>query len=109
MMSRDKGRQYEQKACKYLVQQGFEIVECNFYSRFGEIDIIAKKQDVLHFIEVKGGERFNPLYAITPKKIRKMIQTIQYYLFLHRLDVAYCLDGIGIYGEEIEWIENITF
>lgn len=108
-MSREKGKRYEQKACKYLVQQGFEIIECNFYSRFGEIDIIAKKQGVLHFIEVKGGESFNPIYAITPQKIRKMIQTIQYYLSLNRLDVEYCLDGISICGEEIEWIENITF
>lgn len=107
-MSREKGKHYEQKACDYLVQQGFEIIECNFYSRFGEIDIIAKKDGILHFVEVKGGKGFDPIYAITPKKIKKIIQTIQYYLALNRLDVDYCLDGISICDEKIEWIENIT-
>lgn len=107
-MSREKGKQYEQRACDYLVQRGFEIIECNFYSRFGEIDIIAKKEKTLHFVEVKGGENFNPIYAITPKKIHKMIQTIRYYLALNHLDVDYCLDGIIICGQRIEWIENLT-
>ncbi|WP_168236858.1 YraN family protein, partial [Campylobacter fetus] len=43
----------ENMAAKYLVSQGFEILEKNFHSKFGEIDIIAKKDDVLHFVEVK--------------------------------------------------------
>lgn len=106
-MSREKGNQYEQMACDFLVQQGFEIIERNFYSRFGEIDIIAKKGRVLHFVEVKGGKSFNPIYAITPSKIRKILHTIRYYLACKRLDLDYCLDGIVICGEEIEWIENL--
>ena len=36
------GTEYEKKAAEYLRQQGFLILEQNFYSRFGEIDIIAK-------------------------------------------------------------------
>lgn len=43
-MSREKGKEYEKRACEFLISEGFEIVECNFYSRFGEIDIIAYKE-----------------------------------------------------------------
>ncbi len=43
----------EDKACKFLKKQGFEILKRNFHSKFGEIDIIAKKDEILHFIEVK--------------------------------------------------------
>lgn len=113
-MSRAKGRAYEERARSFLKEKGFEIIESNFYSRFGEIDIIAKKGSVLHFIEVKGGEprgagqSFDPIYAITPKKIAKMIKTIDYYLTTNRLNVDYCLDGLSIWGDEIQWIENIT-
>lgn len=107
-MSRKKGEIYEKKACEFLISKGFEIIECNFYSRFGEIDIIAKKQGVLHFVEVKGGKNFNPIYAITSLKIQKIIQTAKYYLLLHHLEIPFCIDGISICGEDIEWIENIT-
>ncbi len=39
----------EDKACKFLKKQGFEILKRNFHSKFGEIDIIAKKDEILHF------------------------------------------------------------
>ena len=52
-MSRVKGNLAEDKACKFLDENGFMLVERNFYSRFGEIDIIASKDEVLHFVEVK--------------------------------------------------------
>lgn len=108
-MSREKGIAYETKACDFLISKGFEIIERNFYSRFGEIDIIAKKDGVLHFVEVKGGKRFDPIYAITPQKIHKITQTIQYFLSSNHLEnISYCLDGISICDEKIEWIENIT-
>ena len=47
------------------------MVERNFFSQFGEIDIIALKKGVLHFIEVKSGENFDPIYAITPSKLKR--------------------------------------
>ncbi|ELI0034280.1 YraN family protein, partial [Campylobacter coli] len=42
----------EDKACDFLKKQKFEILKRNFRSKFGEIDIIAKKDGILHFIEV---------------------------------------------------------
>lgn len=57
-MSKEKGKVYEERGCEYLRENGFEIIERNFFSRFGEIDIIALKDNVLHFIEVKGSEKY---------------------------------------------------
>jgi Holliday junction resolvase-like predicted endonuclease len=49
----------EKTACKFLVKQGFEIVERNYRKKWGEIDIIAEKEEILHFVEVKTVSREN--------------------------------------------------
>lgn len=107
-MSRAKGQEYEQRACEYLMQRGFEILERNFYSRFGEIDIIASKDGCIHFVEVKGSEKYESIYAITPKKLSKIIQTIRFYLCKNFVNAPYCIDAIAFRGEEIIYIPNIT-
>ena len=71
-MSRAKGLQAESEACAYLEGLGFEIIERNFFARYGEIDIIAKRANLLHFIEVKSGIGFEPVFNITPAKIAKV-------------------------------------
>ena len=62
----------EQLAKEYLVQQGYEIIETNKrFSRFCEIDIIAKNKDTLVFVEVKTRSSSfcgSPLEAITKTK-----------------------------------------
>lgn len=107
-MSRAVGNIAEEKACKFLHKQGFSIIERNFYSKFGEIDIIAVKNRVLHFIEVKSGKNFEPIYAVTPKKIEKIIKTANYYLLKKKIDSDYCIDALIIKKNSIELIENIT-
>lgn len=47
----------EDVACKYLEKQGFYVLERNYTKKWGEIDIIAKKDDKLYFIEVKSVSR----------------------------------------------------
>ncbi len=107
-MSRRLGNIAEDKAVKFLQKSGFGIVDRNFYSKFGEIDIIALKNRVLHFIEVKSGKNFEPIYAITPQKIDKIIKTVNFFLLKNKMDIDYCLDAIIIKDKEIEFIENIT-
>lgn len=53
--SRQKGNIAENKAKEYLLNNGFEIITSNYYTPYGEIDIIATKDDIYHFIEVKSG------------------------------------------------------
>ncbi|MBL7044987.1 MAG: YraN family protein [Parcubacteria group bacterium] len=43
----------ENVACRFLMKHNFEIIERNYWKKWGEIDIIAKKNNILHFIEVK--------------------------------------------------------
>ncbi len=107
-MSRAKGNLAEDKAVSYLHDKGFQVIERNFYSRFGEIDIVALKDDVLHFVEVKSGKG-EPIYKITPSKISKIQKTIQFFLNKTKLDFDYCIDGLIVKRDDIEMFENIGF
>jgi Holliday junction resolvase-like predicted endonuclease len=49
----DVGKIGEDTAARFLVKQGFMIVERNYWKKYGEIDIVAKKKGVIHFVEVK--------------------------------------------------------
>lgn len=110
MQTKQKGDIAETKACEYLTSLGFEIIEKNFYAKkLGEIDIIALKENTYHFVEVKSGEGFEPIYNLTPSKLRHIIKSAQYYLKLKGLDEAYCIDVITVQNDEIELLENITF
>jgi len=108
-MSRAKGNLAEDKACQFLDENGYMIIERNFYSRFGEIDIIASKDEVLHFIEVKSGLDYeSAIQNITPSKLRKFIKTVNVYIKKNALDVNFMIDAVVITPKNIEIIENIT-
>ena len=108
-MSRAKGNIAEANAVIYLQENGYIIVEQNFYSRFGEIDIIATKEDTLHFIEVKSGVNYErALQNITRTKLSRIIKTLHVYLKKNALDVSYCIDAILVSEDEVEMVENIT-
>jgi len=100
----------EDRAVTFLQDNGFDIIDRNFYaSKLGEIDIIAKKDDVLHFIEVKASRKnFEPIYNITPSKLQKLIKSVNYYLKQKKLNFAWCIDALIIKKDKIELIENIT-
>ena len=107
-MSRTKGTEAENIAKIFLQNSGFEIVESNYFTRYGEIDIIATKDSIYHFIEVKSGKNFNPLQNVTPKKLNRVINSIHIYLANHALDVAFCVDIITIKNGEIEFFANVS-
>ncbi len=108
-MSRAKGDAAEQKAAEYLRREGFRIVDRNVGSRFGEIDIVAMKGDVLHIVEVKSAPSYEQAVAnITPAKLRKILMTAQAYMKKHRLDIDYSLDAVIVSGGNCELLENIT-
>jgi len=107
-VSRAVGNRAESLACEWLIQQGCRILDRNVYSRFGEIDIIAEQFGVLHFIEVKSGSTFEPIYNITPAKIAKLVRSIDSYLKKYKFDMPYQLDALIVREDKCEWIENIT-
>lgn len=108
-MSRAKGNTAEDIACQFLADNGFGIIERNFYSRFGEIDIIASKESVLHFVEVKSGLDYeSAVLNITKGKLSKIIKTAHVYMKKSSLDVDFVFDALIVVDKKVEFIENIT-
>ena len=109
-MSRAKGDIAETKACNYLLENGYQVIERNFYSRFGEIDIIAFKDEVLHFVEVKSALDYElAVQNITPSKMKKLLKTGDVYLKKNGVKSTYMYDAVIVTPTSIEFIENITF
>jgi putative endonuclease len=108
-MSRKKGNIAELKAVEFLKSKGFKIIEQNFYSRFGEIDIITIKDNIYHFIEVKSADSYEvAILNVTPKKLSKITKTIDVYLKKNSLNVVFCIDAVIVSHNSIDLIENIT-
>lgn len=107
-MSRTLGNIAEDAACEFLIGLGFQIIDRNFTLRGGEIDIIAIKEGVLRFIEVKSGSSYNPLYNITAKKLHFIINTAHRFMQKKNLDLAYQIDAVCVQNGKCELVENIT-
>ena len=109
-MSRAKGNLAEDRASEFLFDNGYVIIERNFYSRFGEIDIIASKDEVLHFVEVKSGADYElAIQNITPRKLSRLIKTANVYMKKNSFDADFTLDVVIVTPDEVEIVQNITF
>ena len=76
MDKRKEGSKYEDAAAEYLENAGYKILERNFYTHFGEIDIIAWKDGMIVFVEVKyrkSLKRGHPLEAVTKTNNREFL------------------------------------
>ena len=98
------GRESESIAVKYLKKQGYKILEQNYRTKLGEIDVIAKDKNTLVFVEIKArrSDRYgNPKWAITPKKKRQMSKVALYYLKVTRqMDVKARFDVVTVRSME---------
>ena len=84
--SRYYGNIGESFAVKLLSKKGFRILEKNFRSRLGEIDIVALKHQRIYFVEVKTRQSFKfgrPEEAVTRSKLEKIRKLAYYYSFSH--------------------------
>ena len=107
-MSLKTGLKAEATAVEYLESRGYSIVERNFHSRFGEIDIVATKKNILHFFEVKYSKNYDALTRITPKKLQRIIKTIDYYMYKNSIDLDHQIDALIVNDDLIEIVENIS-
>jgi len=100
----------EESAVIYLEENDFEIIERNYRNKIGEIDIIAKKDDRIHFIEVKNRStaKFGyPREAVTNQKQNKIRITALVYLKQKRLNDAFIsFDVIEILDKKITHLKN---
>lgn len=110
------GRWGENIAKDYIKKHGYEFIESNVRTPYGELDLIMKHGDVIIFVEVKTrtSRSFGfPEESITAKKQAHLIEAAQAYLQLHpefnngwRVDVI-AIQGIpGEHSPRIEWFEN---
>ena len=82
-VSNNKGQVFEQMACRYLQQQGLELVESNYRSRKGEIDLIMLDDHCLVFVEVRyrATNRYGSgAETVNRRKQERLIATANHYL-----------------------------
>lgn len=94
-----------------MEKQGLVILERNFRSRNGEIDLIAKDGAYLVFVEVKyraTAAKGDPAEAVSFYKQNHIRRTAQYYLYSRRYgeDTPCRFDIVSMLGSEIRWIKN---
>ena len=106
------GARGEIQARKYLKKAGWKILESNYKNPFGEVDIIARKEDVIAFIEVKtrlSDKYGQPSEAVTASRKKKYISAAKYYFAGRETDTTVRFDIIEILQGEINYIENAFY
>ena len=111
MNKRKTGSHYEELAAVFLQNSGYEILQRNFRSRTGEIDLIARDGNTLVFVEVKyrkNGSFGHPEEAVSYIKQRNIIKTAQFYMcrFGIRDTVPCRFDIVAVEGDSIRLIQN---
>jgi putative endonuclease len=110
------GKTGEIQAEEFLLKNDYKIIKKNFRNRFGEIDIIAERNNSLFFIEVKKrnqfSEEFHPLKSMNQKKQKRMIQSAERFIVENSEfashDAEFCL--IVIYPkQEVEFYSSLDF
>ena len=120
--NRKVGYEGEEIAAKYLSDKGYKILEKNYYTRFGEIDLIASKNDGLTFIEVKlkhGDDFGTPEEMIGAPKLFQVQRIAEFYLMdkpqmakiykIYSIDAVCIMMGEGGEVQRINHYENLTF
>ncbi|MBM2817528.1 MAG: hypothetical protein HW401_118 [Parcubacteria group bacterium] len=120
------GKIGEETACKFLMKRGYQIVLRNYWKKWGEIDIIAKKDQIIYFVEVKTvskdltsvgvsgnfvshennkyvnhetSDSYRPEDNIHPWKLKRLSRAIQTYLIENNMseDDKWQFDAITVF------------
>ena len=104
------GRRGERIACRFLLNQGFDVLARRYKGRAGELDIIAFEQDTLVFVEVKkrNTDQFgDALSAITRIKQRHMVKSALWYMKKHTcFNRRVRFDAVGLDGEQVKIVKS---
>ncbi|MCE9541521.1 YraN family protein [Candidatus Kaiserbacteria bacterium] len=107
MSSRKTGNIGEDVACQFLQGKGFRVIKRNYLKPWGEIDIIAEKAGIIHFVEVKAISRestsevsremdHQPEELVDVRKLRKIARTAASYMAETKDDREYQIDVVGV-------------
>ena len=113
------GDEGERIACEYMIHNGYRIIKRNYSSKFGEIDIIARKDEYLVFTEVKARKSTafgEPCEFVDYRKQQKIIKTAYRYIEEYkiesplRFDICEIIHKTGadgrIFVQRINYIEG---
>ena len=101
--SHELGAWGEAQAAKFLIQQGYRLLEHGYHSRYGEIDLILENDQFLVFAEVKlrkSGRYGTPAEAVTPQKQERLRLTALDYLRSHETDKQPRFDVVELYAPQ---------
>lgn len=111
--NKNKGFAGEEAALNHLLQKGYRLLERNFSTRLGEIDLIMRKEDLISFIEVKWrSSEYSglPYEAVNYKKQKTIIKTAQIYIQKKQLyDFDFSFDIVSIIGNNIKHFEHAFY
>ncbi len=112
----DLGKLGEKLAVEFLQKNGYEILETNWVFDKAEIDIIAKKENILAVVEVKTRSSVDfglPQDFVKPKKIQLLLKAVNEYVIQNDLDVEVRFDIVAIHLDNsnfvIEHIDNAFY
>lgn len=100
------GKLGEQLAADYLRRQGYDIIETNWTYQKAEIDIIARRENILSIVEVKtrSATAFGlPQEFVNRKKIQLLVKAVNAFVSARNLDVEVRFDIIGIHRDGQEF------
>lgn len=109
------GRDAEDRACEHLARHGLTLIERNYRTPFGEIDLIMQHQQTVVFVEVRyrrSQEYGSPAETIDLRKQAKLRTTAVHYLQRHKSVArkACRFDVVAVTGsapdERIQWLQN---
>jgi len=100
----------EQMTAKYYERAGFQIIGMNYLKKWGEIDVIAKKDEMIHFIEVKtvsyetkadlewavSHGTWRPEENVTAYKIKKLSRAIESWLLEYKWEGKWQIDVVAV-------------
>lgn len=108
---RNLGSKKENDAAMYLKNLGIRIIEQNFNTRAGEIDIIGLDGEYICFVEVKYRKNRNcglPEEAVNINKMKKICKTANYYMYINKIYNNYQMrfDVLAFQGDDIRYYPN---
>lgn len=110
------GKKGEQLAVDFLLKNGYEIIERNYRFDKAEVDVIARKKDVLAIIEVKTRSTIDfgsPEEFVKPKQMQRLVKAVDEYVVVNDLDVEVRFDIVAIVKEnksfKIDHLENAFY
>lgn len=111
----------EKVAAEYLRRSGYEIVATNVRRNMGELDVVAKNEDVLHFVEVKSivckefpddhsaRDAYDPVENLHPGKIRRVSRTAAWYVASKGWEGEWQIDGVLVWLRKRDGLAKVRY